>query len=232
MSSYILKIRLEKNFIKPLYKLHREVFINSLNKQKVDINVYKSKYIKLYNNLMLNINNTFKFGYSRKDIEFYNETFTLDNVDAMIDSLVKFYVKRDIEVKNALGDTLDDDRQDYILSTLGWKAANDIQYAVQNNANNQQLGSEVVKKQDNYTYEEIIAAMYAGELIDTDLKKKWRAIMDNKTRHDHRAVNGQVKPINKAFIVGGSRLKFPGDYSLGAKAKQVANCRCDFQIVK
>ncbi len=87
-----------------------------------------------------------------------------------------------------------------------------------------------MKKQDNYTYEEVIAAMYAGDFIDTDLKKKWRAIIDNRTRHDHRVVNGQVKPVNRAFIVGGYRMRFPGDYSLGATSKQIAHCRCDFDI--
>lgn len=56
--------------------------------------------------------------------------------------------------------------------------------------------------------------------------KTWIAILDGKTRPAHAAADGQTVPYNQPYIVGGERLRFPRDVSLGASLGNVANCRC------
>ncbi len=68
-----------------------------------------------------------------------------------------------------------------------------------------------------------------GENIpQTGLTKDWIATKDRRTRPTHvQAGIGQKKiPYPDAFLVGGARLMFPGDTSLGAPGREVINCRC------
>lgn len=71
-----------------------------------------------------------------------------------------------------------------------------------------------------------LGSMAAAQATGLTLRKKWLATPDPRIRDSHRAVNGQTRDIKEAFSVGGSRLMFPGDSSLGAAAAQVINCRC------
>ena len=57
-------------------------------------------------------------------------------------------------------------------------------------------------------------------------KKQWRTVGDIFVRETHNRANGQRVDIDKPFIVGEARLKYPGDTSLGAPIKEVAHCRC------
>jgi hypothetical protein len=68
--------------------------------------------------------------------------------------------------------------------------------------------------------------------VGTNVKKKWVTVGDDKVRPAHRVANGQTKPINQPFIVAGEKLMFPGDTSLGASIKNVANCRCNARYLK
>lgn len=58
------------------------------------------------------------------------------------------------------------------------------------------------------------------------VKKTWRTIGDNKVRDAHKNANYQTVELDDAFIVGGQRLMFPGDTSLGATIDNVIHCRC------
>ena len=57
-------------------------------------------------------------------------------------------------------------------------------------------------------------------------KNLWSAIMDGKTRIAHAEADGQTVNVGEPFIVGGEKLRFPRDTSLGASMSNVANCRC------
>lgn len=59
-----------------------------------------------------------------------------------------------------------------------------------------------------------------------DMYKDWETVGDDRVRPAHRGANGQRKPVNKPFIVGGEKLMYPGDTTLGAGMANVANCRC------
>lgn len=56
--------------------------------------------------------------------------------------------------------------------------------------------------------------------------KVWVATPDGRTRDAHRAAHGQRRALNEPFTVGGERLSYPGDSSLGASASNIVNCRC------
>lgn len=55
---------------------------------------------------------------------------------------------------------------------------------------------------------------------------KWSATGDNRTRITHKKADGQIRKKGEPFIVGGYKLLYPGDTSLGAPAKEVISCRC------
>ena len=56
--------------------------------------------------------------------------------------------------------------------------------------------------------------------------KKWHSTRDNRTRHNHKEADGQIKEFLEPFIVGGELLMFPRDSEMGASAKNVIQCRC------
>ena len=58
------------------------------------------------------------------------------------------------------------------------------------------------------------------------LEKEWIAIIDGRTRHAHRRADGQRVANDEPFIVGGEKLMFPGDDSMGASGWNLYNCRC------
>lgn len=58
------------------------------------------------------------------------------------------------------------------------------------------------------------------------LEKEWIATLDGRTRHAHRRADGQTVENSEPFIVGGEKLMFPGDDSMGASGWNLYNCRC------
>jgi HK97 family phage portal protein len=57
-----------------------------------------------------------------------------------------------------------------------------------------------------------------------DLKREWIAVEDDMTRTSHLKVDGQKRKQSETFLVGKSKLSYPGDPA-GA-AQEVINCRC------
>lgn len=66
--------------------------------------------------------------------------------------------------------------------------------------------------------------------ITTPVKgfKDWYAILDDVTRPTHVVADRTQRdiPVNQPYKVGQGFMMFPGDRSLGAKAKEIINCRC------
>ena len=57
----------------------------------------------------------------------------------------------------------------------------------------------------------------------------WRSAGDNRVRHTHADMNGQVvQGLDTPFVSpSGAMLRYPGDTSMGAGADEVVGCRCD-----
>lgn len=52
----------------------------------------------------------------------------------------------------------------------------------------------------------------------------WMATLDDRTRHEHRQLDGQKRKVGEAFEVDGEKIYFPGDPS--AEPYLTYNCRC------
>lgn len=66
-------------------------------------------------------------------------------------------------------------------------------------------------------------AIYAEAGVE---EHEWLATQDDRVRDSHAQADGQVKPIDEPFDVGGYKMLYPGDASLGASPDEFVNCRC------
>ncbi|MFF8716169.1 phage minor head protein [Streptomyces sp. NPDC015184] len=60
--------------------------------------------------------------------------------------------------------------------------------------------------------------------------KTWLATADDRTRAEHRAADGQARPLGEPFQVGADLVQFPGD----PRARDfgtIANCRCSMILI-
>lgn len=62
--------------------------------------------------------------------------------------------------------------------------------------------------------------------------KTWITMRDDKVRHTHAEANGYKVGIFDSFPIGASEMSFPRDYSLGASAEEIVNCRCSLKYTK
>lgn len=62
------------------------------------------------------------------------------------------------------------------------------------------------------------------------LRKRWIATKDGRTRHEHAMLDGQTVPLDKPFKIDGHQLMFPGDPA--GLARLVWNCRCTMRTVE
>ena len=62
--------------------------------------------------------------------------------------------------------------------------------------------------------------------------KTWITMLDDKVRHTHAEANGYKVGIFDSFQIGTSEMSFPRDYSLGASAEEIVNCRCSLKYTK
>lgn len=62
--------------------------------------------------------------------------------------------------------------------------------------------------------------------MGVDLEQMWMATMDNRTRHSHRWLDGEVRPVGEAFSNG---LEYPADPK--GDPAEIYNCRCSLRGV-
>ena len=72
-----------------------------------------------------------------------------------------------------------------------------------------------------WNYEEYLEAFNDGKEYKT-----WHTMRDLRVRGTHRRAEGQTVPMGDPFRVGDSLMMYPRDYSLGASAEEIVNCRC------
>lgn len=64
---------------------------------------------------------------------------------------------------------------------------------------------------------------YEAKKQGAESVKQWDATLDERTRLEHREVDGQIRELDEPFDVGGEKMQATG---LGGSAKNVCNCRC------
>jgi len=67
--------------------------------------------------------------------------------------------------------------------------------------------------------------MKTAEASDLVMTKEWIAAKDDRTRHDHRYLNGKSVDLEGNFLTETNiSISYPGDPK--APANEVINCRC------
>lgn len=73
----------------------------------------------------------------------------------------------------------------------------------------------------------------AAEKMGIQIKRRWMCTKDARTRFSHGMADGQIVVGTKdPFNVGGYKMMFPGDKSLGAPGHEIYNCRCTTRTVE
>ena len=63
-----------------------------------------------------------------------------------------------------------------------------------------------------------------AESMGISMVQVWLATLDGRTRHEHRQLDGQKRPVGEPFEVDGYKIDFPADPK--AEPFLVYNCRC------
>lgn len=71
--------------------------------------------------------------------------------------------------------------------------------------------------------------LHEAEEMGIEIRKKWLATLDNRTRDTHQALDGQEQPIDEPFVVDGMKIDYPGDPF--APPELSYNCRCTLTYV-
>ena len=218
------KLSIEKPLTTQLLKLHKKVFAESLDKNTINLVKYRSDYRRILSNTNRRIALV-------NDVNLYNELFLEQSINNIFSSLSGFFGKKDINVIDTVNLAIQDDvsQQDLeqLFALLPLKASRDSQVYTQQNYERQNLIQGA--KDEKNTEEDIAIAIATNQAIETTKRKRYVAIFDNRTRHNHMQANGQVKKVNQPYIVGGERMMYPADSSLGASPSNYIGCRC-YQI--
>lgn len=141
-----------------------------------------------------------------EDITFVSEMLYLGYLDAIssdvvVDDYIKKYVKQISE--DIVNSTIKNKDDIYYLS------ADRVRYIAENETNSVM------------NYQQLQEALVSGKT-----KKTWVTMKDKDVRMTHVRVDEETIPIEQPFTVGTSRMMYPKDLSLGAKANEIINCRC------
>lgn len=91
--------------------------------------------------------------------------------------------------------------------------------------------TETIQSLNRSEYEAFHQAIDSGAADQSAVKREWDATLDDRTRDTHRAMDGQEVGLDEPFKTpDGELLMFPGDYSLGADASEIINCRCRVKL--
>jgi hypothetical protein len=83
--------------------------------------------------------------------------------------------------------------------------------------------TEVQEAAEGSKFWEALALASANAFVEKT-RNEWDAILDRRTRSAHATADGQVTDVGQHFIVGGERLRWPGDTGLGASVGNTINC--------
>lgn len=74
-----------------------------------------------------------------------------------------------------------------------------------------------------------IEGLHQAQRLGINVKKKWLATLDSRTRDSHRKLDGQIQEVDDPFISELGKIRFPGDPT--ANGGDVWNCRCTLTYV-
>lgn len=89
------------------------------------------------------------------------------------------------------------------------------------NARTAVTGAQNAGRQESYNQ---------AKKMGLQLRKRWIATKDGRTRHAHAMLDGQTVELDEPFKIESSELMFPGDPT--GRANLVWNCRCTMRTVE
>ena len=79
--------------------------------------------------------------------------------------------------------------------------------------------TEAGRVQEQATFD----AAKGAKAVGADVVKQWSAILDGKTRDNHRRLDGQIREIDEPFEIDGHKAMHPHDFG---RPEEDINCRC------
>lgn len=73
------------------------------------------------------------------------------------------------------------------------------------------------------TQEATYDAQMKAKETGADVVKQWDSTLDSRTRPEHRQLDGQIREVDEAFEISGSKAMYPGNFG---RASLDINCRC------
>lgn len=105
------------------------------------------------------------------------------------------------------------------IPKLATRLANEVgdknRKAAIRNARTMATGAENAGRVDSYK---------RAQAMGIDMEQEWLATLDNRTRHTHRAIDHERRPVGEKFSNG---CRYPGDPS--APPAEIYNCRCSLR---
>ncbi len=186
----------------PMYELDKKLYIDSGR-------VYAGK-VRL--SIMQQVNRQKKgmqpIGFNERMVQLINQYFAIDLLNTV----------------NDITQTTKDNIQKVLMKAteLGWGFDKIVDEITNDELNTKR--ARVIARTETVTAANQ-GAMFAAQATGLELNKEWLSALDNRTRYDHKEVNGQTVGLNDTFNVGGYPMKQPGDRT-NAPAKEIVNCRC------
>ena len=90
--------------------------------------------------------------------------------------------------------------------------------------------ASTIARTETHTASSFAIQRQAENFEEPNMRKRWIASNDDRSRGTHLAVNGTEVGIDEDFVVGGKRMSYAGDPKGGAK--EVINCRCVIAYVE
>lgn len=88
-------------------------------------------------------------------------------------------------------------------------------------------GLNALRTSNREAHEQVISM---GAVKRQNVKRIWNSTGDKRTRETHleaeRVTRASPVDFDEPFVVGDSRMMYPGDDSLDAEAKEIIQCRC------
>jgi SPP1 gp7 family putative phage head morphogenesis protein len=102
-----------------------------------------------------------------------------------------------------------------IATRLAKEVGDKDRKAAVRNARTMTTGAENAGRVDGYK---------RAQEMGINLRQQWVATLDDRTRHEHRMLDGKMVEVGEPFEVEGYEIRYPGDPQ--AEAFLVYNCRC------
>lgn len=90
--------------------------------------------------------------------------------------------------------------------------------------------TELLNGMHSAQHEGVEQLIEKGQIRADQVTRIWDAAEDGDTRESHRAANNTKAGPDGTWLIGGHRMKHPGDRSFGAPAGEIINCRCRVDV--